>query len=436
MIDNKAEELSQKSCDAMKDKISKIFNRRITYVLSFIIRILLLLYGEWQDAYMEVKFTDVDYFVFSDAAEFVYQLESPYRRATYRYNPVLAWILVPNTFVHKAWGKVLFICFDFCTAALMEKILKTLHCKENIINAAIAVWLFNPITMTISCRGNAESILSALVVAVVYAIVRKNAIATGLLLAVAIHMKIYPIIYSLCIFCIFYKLDMGVLSQKIAWYQILLPFSLFSKEKLRLKFIFSTALTFIVVILLFYLLYGYEYLVQSFLYHISRRDIRHNFSVYFYVMYLNPDKILNFFGFVSQVAILIFVSLSKYEDPPFCFFLLTYTFVTFNKVCTSQYFIWYLSLLPLLVPGFSHLPLKKIFIPIAAWLSGQAVWLYVAYLLEFQGKNVFFFLWLTSILFFIINIWVIKWCINNYKFHNYFSSKGTVQLYQHQAKSA
>ena len=36
-----------------------------------VLRLVLLVYGEWQDSTMAVKFTDVDYHVFTDAARYM-----------------------------------------------------------------------------------------------------------------------------------------------------------------------------------------------------------------------------------------------------------------------------------------------------------------------------------------------------------------------------
>lgn len=83
-------------------------NIRSLLGLSALVRVILIIYGEWQDSHMEVRYTDVDYLVFSDAASLVASGQSPYKRTTYRYSPLLAFLLVPNSIIHHSWGKFLF----------------------------------------------------------------------------------------------------------------------------------------------------------------------------------------------------------------------------------------------------------------------------------------------------------------------------------------
>lgn len=75
-------------------------------------RLALLVFGEWQDAHLHVKYTDVDYAVVTDAAAVVAAGGSPFVRATYRYTPLLAWTALPNLWVHPAAGKLLFCAAD------------------------------------------------------------------------------------------------------------------------------------------------------------------------------------------------------------------------------------------------------------------------------------------------------------------------------------
>lgn len=80
------------------------------------VRALLLIVGQWQDAHSQVKYTDIDYEVYTDAAASMARGGSPYDRSTYRYTPLLAAALVPNVTLHKAWGKLLFCGADLLAA--------------------------------------------------------------------------------------------------------------------------------------------------------------------------------------------------------------------------------------------------------------------------------------------------------------------------------
>ena len=43
------------------------------------------------------------------------------------------------------------------------------------------------------------------------------------------------------------------------------------------------------------------------------------------------------------------------------------------------------------------------------------MWLYLAYLLEFQGINTFLYIWLASCVFFIVNVVIITYLIRKHK---------------------
>lgn len=76
------------------------------------LRLALLIVGEWQDAHLELKYTDIDYAVITDAAAAVAAGGSPFERRTFRYTPLLAWAALPNVWLHRVCGKVLFAAAD------------------------------------------------------------------------------------------------------------------------------------------------------------------------------------------------------------------------------------------------------------------------------------------------------------------------------------
>ncbi|RZS20661.1 hypothetical protein BHM03_00053202 [Ensete ventricosum] len=138
--------------------------------LSALLRLLLVFYGEWQDAHMEVRYTDVDYLVFSDAAAMVAAGRSPFERATYRYSPLLAYLLVPNSLLHPSWGKLLFSAADLLVGLFVDAILKLRGVPEDLRLWSVAAWLFNPFTFTIGTRGNCEPIVCAVILWIILCI--------------------------------------------------------------------------------------------------------------------------------------------------------------------------------------------------------------------------------------------------------------------------
>ena len=161
---------------------------------------ILIAYGEWQDRNFAVKFTDIDYHVFSDAAKHITQGESPYLRPTYRYTPALALLLTPNHYLFFSFGKFLFVVFDLLTGWLIYKILTLRGVAMDTTLLSCACWLLNPLTATVSSRGNAESLLSFLVLSCLYLLMSRRTLLAAILLGLSAHMKIFPIIYSLPMF--------------------------------------------------------------------------------------------------------------------------------------------------------------------------------------------------------------------------------------------
>src|SRR5437762_1191036 len=94
-------------------------------ILSILLRFILIVYGIYHDAHSPLKYTDVDYFVFTDAARFITAKQSPYQRETYRYTPLLAWLLVPTAWPgFSAWGEFIFALGDIAAGWIMILILQ------------------------------------------------------------------------------------------------------------------------------------------------------------------------------------------------------------------------------------------------------------------------------------------------------------------------
>lgn len=134
-------------------------------IVSLIFHILLILYGEFYDKDLAGDgplYTDVDYRVVTDAANHILQNESPYLRTTYRYTPLLAYLLTPNLFLNENWGKLIFSICDVFVGLLIGWILPIQQRKYALL------WFYNPMSAVIATRGSYESIVAVIVLAVLY----------------------------------------------------------------------------------------------------------------------------------------------------------------------------------------------------------------------------------------------------------------------------
>ncbi|KAF2823408.1 hypothetical protein CC86DRAFT_298606 [Ophiobolus disseminans] len=401
------------------------------FTASVLLRVTFLLYGLWQDANSPMKYTDIDYYVFTSAARFISRGQSPYARDTYRYTPLLAWLIYPTVWPGQFWfsfGKVLFAVGDVAAGWMMYRILKEHRNMgdERALKFA-SIWLLNPMVATISTRGSSEGLLGVFVTALLWAVLAKRIAVAGFLLGFAVHFKIYPFIYAASIV---WWLDDGRVGNKrnstakelTSVFNQILAFL----NHQRIALAIYSLITFAALNIVMYVMYGYPFLEHSYFYHLIRIDHRHNFSPYNTLLYLNssPHATSSSFelerlAFVPQLllsAVFIPLALAK-KDLPGTMLAQTFAFVTFNKVCTSQYFLWYMMFLPYYLPGSTLLQSPTIGISaLVLWILGQFAWLQQGFQLEFNGHSTFVpGLWVSSILFFLVNVGILGIIIQDTK---------------------
>ena len=122
------------------------------------------------------------------------------------------------------------------------------------------------------------------------------------------------------------------------------------------------------------------------------------------------SKIFSYVAFFPQFFLVLFSSLKLFPKINFCLVVQTIIFVTFNKVVTAQYFVWYMSLIPLIAPN-NELCKKKKFLffgLILLWLFFEILWAVYSNVLEDKGKNAFFEIWISCIGFFLTNCYILQ----------------------------
>jgi phosphatidylinositol glycan class M len=161
---------------------------------------------------------------------------------------------------------------------------------------------------------------------------------------VVVHFRIYPIIYALPI-VLFLNDDypsialrnakLGVNANKgtLGW---------ISRE--RVTFSLVSGGVFLALTGICYAIYGVEFLNEGLLYHLTRTDPRHNFSIYFYYIYLHHSLgftlLERLLAFVPQMGVQLALASFLSKDLAFCIFTQTVAFVAFNKVCPPYRYLF------------------------------------------------------------------------------------------------
>jgi len=363
------------------------------------IRIFTLFVIQYYERINNIPLTDVDYFVFTDAAAFVKQGLSPYLRHTYRYTPFLAWLLTPTSYF-PLFGKIVFILVDWGSAVIIY---------NKFGKIPTSLYLFNPLTIGIAARGNAESLI---VFVCLLALTNVDTWCVGgPLLALAVHLKVYPAPWALTIWLHLaarvgrsFKWPMRHINDVLPW----------SLRGILLGL--ASLASFCLLTLVAYAHYGTDYLEHAHLHHLSRQDTRHNFSIWFLSFYLyDGESMYSSVCFLSQATLFIIIAIKYSNEIYFAAFLQAFVFVTFNKVITSQYFIWYISLLPTIWNNIKHVNKWHAALWTVIWFLGQGVWLLPAYYLEILGINSLLFVHTAAVAHLTINLMFITFIIRNFQ---------------------
>ena len=98
--------------------------------------------------------------------------------------------------------------------------------------------------------------------------------------------------------------------------------------------------------------YGQEFLQNTYGYHFTRTDVRHNFALWFLPQYVahQSSHILarvHMLASAAQVVATAGLGIRFHSNVPFAVAAQALAFVAFNRVITAQYYVWVIAVLPL-----------------------------------------------------------------------------------------
>ena len=163
----------------------------------------------------------------------------------------------------------------------------------------VAFWIYNPVTVGMSTRCSNDNIITTLVFATLYYVLKKQYVTAGIIYGLSVHFKIYPIIYCIPLYFFIDCDKKAILEGKRSTWSLLTTNPITTN---RLRFTMASIGMFVALTGGFYLKYGQQFLDEAYLYHFTRKDNRHNYSVYWYLIYQTYDLASS-----NMMAILTFI---------------------------------------------------------------------------------------------------------------------------------
>ena len=225
-----------------------------------------------------------------------------------------AWLLLPGVYFH-AWGKLMFCGLDIVVGWCIHGILRIRGVSSAASSVFAAVFLLHPFVINVSTRGNGDSAVCALVLATIWSLLSHHETLGAALLGLAVHVKIYPIIYVPTLLAFLDEHYVGGRTASIAssraqrgqkgrrrlagsdnrigprcWDRVQQQLTRAVIVQ-RLRFAVVSLVAFTGATAVSYVAYGEPMLSEAFMYHLTRADARHSFSAHFYPAYLATSDV-------------------------------------------------------------------------------------------------------------------------------------------------
>ena len=360
--------------------------------LTLLMRIFFLYLNEKFEFFERLGLDEYRYAIYQDASKLMMKKANPYLEINYRYHIFYSFFtMLDINYANKIkidFGKIFFIFIDCIIGALIFLCLKQKNKEEDYALKLSFLWLLNPISIWDSIIGNGNCIIALLIILLIIFMHKNCIIISSIILGIAIHFQFLMIIYILPVYLFYSGYSVKKKVQKIV---------------ILVKLIFPLLFVFISIFILLINFFGYEYFINIIT---KSLEFKLNFSIFNYIMYLSYD--LNYyetFLIISFLFIVVLITLCSFklkDDPSFCFTIITFIFISFYYQSSLEHLNILCAILPI---GISHISFnkKEAFLIIISEAIALFLHFKQTYFIEYQGKQYFRLIYVTSVLLFIIH---------------------------------